>query len=662
MLVRNDMQWGAPRDILGSGEVPALDGLRAVSVLIVMVSHSGLGWIVPGGFGVTMFFFISGFIITTLLVREQERRGGIAIGHFYWRRLLRLYPALVVFMTVIVGVHVLFAVLPDKLGIAGGLLYFMNYLAIWAPARVLHVWHHLWSLAVEAHFYLFYPWLFVWLAPSLKRLAVGLAVVCATALLVRLSASALMADKALVYEIAYQASEARIDSIAYGALCAALLLGPSGGSVARWMTHPALVVAGTWDAGCHLAAAQSGVPGHATLQPAGPRPDAGRRGACARASLQYGTGVAQCTAGGSGRLAQLFTVSVASCGLRARQVYDGIDGARHSARLGSCLRAGRGFLLLGRAADDPDPIPVRLAAPRRGGAAAARTERARGRAPACRTPCPIRYQRIAMTPHAPPQSLDGAPLAIVDGWPIHLANAQDSLETLIAAAERGEGFMFAPLNLDLLVKLRHDAAFVDAMRKARFVIADGAPVAVLARRQNPRIERTTGADLVLPLVEACAARGLPIYLLGSTPEVLDTVSRRLVEHCGGRLRIVGTGSPMLAADARGPAADAAIAAIKESGARLCFLAFGAPKQEILAARALDQGARTGFVCVGAGLDFIAGAQLRAPWLMRNFGMEWLWRLVTNPRRLARRYALCARLLGEIALIEPARRWMRGQKA
>ena len=222
-----------PRDILGAGEVPALDGLRAVSVLIVMVSHSGLGWLVPGGFGVTMFFFISGFIITTLLVREQEKRGRIAIADFYRRRALRLYPALAVFMGFIVLAHAIWHILPDKLAILAGFLYFMNYLAIWSPDRVMAQWHHLWSLAVEAHFYLFYPWLFIWLAPSLKRLAVALAFVCVAVLLFRTAASAVIADRALVYEIAYQASEARIDSIAYGALLAVLLLGTAGGEVAR---------------------------------------------------------------------------------------------------------------------------------------------------------------------------------------------------------------------------------------------------------------------------------------------------------------------------------------------------------------------------------------------------------------------------------------------
>ena len=71
--------------------IPSLDGLRAVSILIVFVSHAGLDS-VPGGFGVTIFFFLSGYLITTLLRREFEADGTIGLGQFYWRRAWRILP------------------------------------------------------------------------------------------------------------------------------------------------------------------------------------------------------------------------------------------------------------------------------------------------------------------------------------------------------------------------------------------------------------------------------------------------------------------------------------------------------------------------------------------------------------------------------------------
>ena len=75
-----------------------------------------------------------------------------------------------------------------------------------------------------------------------------------------------------------------------------------------------------------------------------------------------------------------------------------------------------------------------------------------------------------------------------------------------------------------------------------------------------------------------------------------------------------------------------------------FLALGAPKQEILAARGLTLQPALGFVSIGAGLDFIAGAQTRAPLWVRRIAMEWAWRMASHPRRLARRYLDCAAIL------------------
>src|SRR5262245_12705679 len=80
-------------ELASAREIPGLDGLRAISILIVMIDHSRILPKFPGGFGVTIFFFVSGFIITTLLLREIRRSGSIDVRNFYVRRLLRLYPA-----------------------------------------------------------------------------------------------------------------------------------------------------------------------------------------------------------------------------------------------------------------------------------------------------------------------------------------------------------------------------------------------------------------------------------------------------------------------------------------------------------------------------------------------------------------------------------------
>ncbi|MEL7231990.1 MAG: acyltransferase, partial [Pseudomonadota bacterium] len=87
------------------GYIPGLDGLRAIAVLIVLVAHFGLSHIVPGGFGVTVFFFISGFLITRLLIAESDKKGGIGLKDFYVRRFIRLIPALIGMTFVTTAIH-----------------------------------------------------------------------------------------------------------------------------------------------------------------------------------------------------------------------------------------------------------------------------------------------------------------------------------------------------------------------------------------------------------------------------------------------------------------------------------------------------------------------------------------------------------------------------
>ena len=96
--------------------------------------------------------------------------------------------------------------------------------------------------------------------------------------------------------------------------------------------------------------------------------------------------------------------------------------------------------------------------------------------------------------------------------------------------------------------------------------------------------------------------------------------------------------------------------IRVSGAKLCILALGAPKQELFAAAMRARCVGVGFACVGAALDFIAGSSIRAPAWVQRCGLEWLWRLGSDPRRLFARYAQCVYML---ALIAVGRDPMRG---
>ena len=244
-------------------------------------------------------------------------------------------------------------------------------------------------------------------------------------------------------------------------------------------------------------------------------------------------------------------------------------------------------------------------------------------------------------------------LAIIDGQAINLATQDDLVARVSARAKSGQGFCLFTLNLDHLVKRRADPAFRAAYERASFVSADGAPVVALARRQGAQLTRTTGADLIEPLCAMAAREGLPLFFFGSSQDLLGAAAEELRRRFPGLL-MAGCEAPPFGFDPLSPAADAAADRMAASGARLCLIALGAPKQELFADRMLARHPGMGCLCIGAALDFIAGGQKRAPMLAQGLGLEWVWRLATNPRRLSGRYARCALLLADLGLLAPLR--------
>jgi len=141
--------------------IPGLDGMRAVSILLVMGSHMAVTRNFPltlqdnpiGNFGVLVFFVISGFLITSVLIKEMERNGTISLPQFYLRRALRLFPACYVLIGVVAALAHWHLVVLGPGDLTAALTYTMNF----HPARAWTL-GHLWTLAVEEQFYLLWPW------------------------------------------------------------------------------------------------------------------------------------------------------------------------------------------------------------------------------------------------------------------------------------------------------------------------------------------------------------------------------------------------------------------------------------------------------------------------------------------------------------------------
>jgi peptidoglycan/LPS O-acetylase OafA/YrhL len=224
----------------GMSNIPGLDGVRAVSILMVMLSHSGFHFI-PGVLGVTIFFFLSGFLITSLLLDEYGKHGTINIAQFYARRVLRLYPPLLVYIAIVLAGSLFLRKEVDPVGLAGVLFYFANYLYALQTHNLEAFGLHLWSLSVEEHFYLFFPPLLLLLLRKRIPLVTPLAVLCFVPLFLRLIVASTASP--LVYPVyTTAATEMRFDSILFGCVTAIAIRQSQGVSLASLATHPITAV------------------------------------------------------------------------------------------------------------------------------------------------------------------------------------------------------------------------------------------------------------------------------------------------------------------------------------------------------------------------------------------------------------------------------------
>lgn len=201
--------------------IPSLDGFRAVAVMLVFLSHAGLGKFIPGGFGVTIFFFLSGYLITTLLRREYNKTAKINLRNFYIRRMLRIWPNF--YLVLILGAALtILKIIPGYIefaGVAAQSLHFANYYYIyWGGRGTTDGSTVFWSLAVEEHFYLIFPIIYISLLnirpqlspPSIFKLLMAL---CLIILLWRIY---LVWFQHVPADRTYYLSDTRFDSLLFG--------------------------------------------------------------------------------------------------------------------------------------------------------------------------------------------------------------------------------------------------------------------------------------------------------------------------------------------------------------------------------------------------------------------------------------------------------------
>jgi peptidoglycan/LPS O-acetylase OafA/YrhL len=206
-----------------SAHIPSLDGLRGIAALIVFCSHLGLDEFIPGGFGVTIFFFLSGYLITTLLRTEFEQTADVNLKNFYLRRLYRIFPPLYLVLAVLIILTEL-GVFPNLMsfqGVAAQLAQITNYYLLSVkPDESAHMVIHtgpMWSLAIEEHFYLIFPvaLLFLLRRYTYQRIA---AIFVATCLVVLLWRYVLVLVIGVSTDYIYSATDSRLDSLLFGCI------------------------------------------------------------------------------------------------------------------------------------------------------------------------------------------------------------------------------------------------------------------------------------------------------------------------------------------------------------------------------------------------------------------------------------------------------------
>jgi N-acetylglucosaminyldiphosphoundecaprenol N-acetyl-beta-D-mannosaminyltransferase len=185
------------------------------------------------------------------------------------------------------------------------------------------------------------------------------------------------------------------------------------------------------------------------------------------------------------------------------------------------------------------------------------------------------------------------------------------------------------------VAARHVPSYGEVLRRGDLVVPDGAPIVAVMRRTEPRSRRLTSTD---GFFELCKTPGLRHYFVGGSSDEVATAVRTRLETEFPAMKIAGFAVPSFRSYSNDELA-ALAAEIRDSCADVVWVGIGAPKQEVLAHQLRKLQAAPMIACIGATFDFVAGSKTRAPAWLRAAGLEWLYRLLQEPRRLWRRYLI-----------------------
>lgn len=211
----------------------------------------------------------------------------------------------------------------------------------------------------------------------------------------------------------------------------------------------------------------------------------------------------------------------------------------------------------------------------------------------------------------------------------------EALEAIARWADAGESRQVCICNVHVVATARKDQELSEALKEADMATPDGMPLAWLLRQEGfIDQERINGPDFMARYCELAARTGRLVFFYGSTEETLEKLQDRLLRMFPG-LRIAGMHSPPFR-PISSEEDEIDVREINASGASVVFVGIGCPKQELWMAQHKGR-VKAVMIGVGAAFDFHAGTVKRAPVWMQERGLEWLYRLMSEPRRLWKRY-------------------------
>ncbi|MEQ1767393.1 MAG: WecB/TagA/CpsF family glycosyltransferase, partial [Methylotenera sp.] len=223
--------------------------------------------------------------------------------------------------------------------------------------------------------------------------------------------------------------------------------------------------------------------------------------------------------------------------------------------------------------------------------------------------------------------------------PLTMAEAVDSLSSWIKGDERNCKFVVTP-NVNCVVLLSKNAAYREAFSHASMVVADGKPIVLAARMFGEDIPGTvTGSDLVPAIFQRFndeAQHELKVFLLGAMPGVAEVAAQN-IERTYKHVKVSGLYSPPFGFEKDAAECERICQLISASQADFLLIGLGAPKQATWVNQNASKLPVKIAICAGATIDFLAGNKPRAPKWISHIGMEWFYRMVTEPRRLVKRY-------------------------